>query len=107
MIDIKLLRENPGLVKENMKKKFQQDKLKLVDEVLALDEKWRKLKYEEDCFSIGSSELCGECICSSERPRRANGAVAVPEQRELRRSHDWQRHHIQHGIRRAAFGALD
>ncbi len=48
MIDIKLLRENPELVKENMKKKFQHDKLKLVDEVLGLDEKWRKLKYEED-----------------------------------------------------------
>ncbi len=48
MIDIKFLRENPEAVKENMKNKFQNDKLKLVDEVLVLDEKWRKLKYEED-----------------------------------------------------------
>ena len=48
MIDIKLIRENPELVKENMKKKFQNDNLKLVDEVITLDEKWRKLKYEED-----------------------------------------------------------
>ena len=48
MIDIKLVRENPNLVKENIKKKFQKEKLVLVDEVLALDEKWRKLKYEED-----------------------------------------------------------
>jgi len=48
MIDIKLLRENPELVKANIKKKFQNDKLPLVDEVLKLDEKWRKLKFDED-----------------------------------------------------------
>lgn len=48
MIDMKFLRENPGAVKENIKKKFQNEKLKLVDEVLKLDEKWRKLKFDED-----------------------------------------------------------
>ena len=37
MIDIKLLRENPELVKENIKKKFQDNKLPMVDEVLELD----------------------------------------------------------------------
>lgn len=48
MIDIKLLRENPEVVKENIKKKHQNDKLVLVDKVLKLDEQWRKKKYEED-----------------------------------------------------------
>jgi seryl-tRNA synthetase len=48
MIDIKFLRENPELVKENIKKKFQNDKLKLVDIVLKIDEEWRTLKYQED-----------------------------------------------------------
>ena len=48
MIDIKLLRENPELVKENIKKKFQEEKLKLVDEVLDLDEKLRAFKTEGD-----------------------------------------------------------
>lgn len=43
MIDIKLVRENPELVKENMKKKFQDKKLHIVDEVLALDEENRKV----------------------------------------------------------------
>ena len=38
MIDIKFLRENPEAVKENIKKKFQDSKLPLVDEVIALDE---------------------------------------------------------------------
>lgn len=48
MIDIKLLRENPELVKENIKKKFQDEKLVLVDEVLELDEKLRSFKTEGD-----------------------------------------------------------
>ncbi len=48
MIDIKLVRENPELVKENIKKKFQHDKTKLVDEVLKLDKEWRSLKFKED-----------------------------------------------------------
>ena len=48
MIDIKLIRENPELVKENIKKKFQDEKLPLVDKVKKLDEQWRKLKYQED-----------------------------------------------------------
>ena len=37
MIDIKLIRETPDLVKENIKKKFQEEKLPLVDEVAELD----------------------------------------------------------------------
>jgi len=41
MIDIKLVRENPDLVKENIKKKFQDHKLVLVDEVIDLDKKNR------------------------------------------------------------------
>lgn len=41
MIDIKFLRENPDAVKENIKKKFQDDKLPLVDEVIELDKEYR------------------------------------------------------------------
>ena len=48
MIDIKLIRESPELVKENIKKKFQDEKIVLVDKVRKLDEEWRKLKYKED-----------------------------------------------------------
>lgn len=48
MIDIKLIRENSDLVKKNIKKKFKKDKLPLVDKVLELDGKWRKLKFDED-----------------------------------------------------------
>ena len=48
MLDIKFLRENPELVKENIKKKFQDSKLPLVDEVIALDEEMRKNKRKAD-----------------------------------------------------------
>ena len=41
MLDIKLIRTQPELVKENIKKKFQFDKLALVDEVIALDTEYR------------------------------------------------------------------
>lgn len=48
MIDIKLIRENPELVKENIRKKFQDGKLALVDEVKQLDEDFRALKVKAD-----------------------------------------------------------
>ena len=47
MIDIKLLRENPDLVRENIKKKFQDSKLPLVDEVLELDAESRRSSFTE------------------------------------------------------------
>ncbi len=48
MLDIRLVRTNPELVKENMEKKFQHEKLHLVDEVLELDEKFRQAKSKGD-----------------------------------------------------------
>ncbi len=48
MIDINLIRENPELVRENIKKKFQDRKLPLVDEVLTLDKRRRELQQEGD-----------------------------------------------------------
>lgn len=48
MIDIKLIRENEELVKENMRKKFQDDKVHLVDEVKSLDEEFRLKKAQAD-----------------------------------------------------------
>ncbi|MBR3264623.1 MAG: serine--tRNA ligase [Erysipelotrichaceae bacterium] len=48
MIDIKLIRENPDLVKDNIRKKFQEEKLVLVDEVKKLDEDYRALRTTAD-----------------------------------------------------------
>ena len=48
MLDMKLIRTNPELVKENIKKKFQDEKLPLVDEVVNLDEEFREAKSRSD-----------------------------------------------------------
>ena len=48
MLDIKFVRENPDKVKENIKNKFQDKKLPLVDEVIELDKKIRDLKVRGD-----------------------------------------------------------
>ena len=57
MIDIKFLRENPDVVKENIKKKFQDDKLPLVDEVIALDQKNREIKGEVEALRAEKNKI--------------------------------------------------
>ena len=60
MIDIKFLRENPEAVKENIKKKFQDSKLPLVDEVITLDGESRKAKQEADDLRANRNKLSKE-----------------------------------------------
>ena len=60
MIDIKFLRENPDVVKENIKKKFQDNKLPLVDEVIALDEESRKTQQEADNIRANKNKIAKE-----------------------------------------------
>ena len=78
MIDIKLIRENRDLVKENIKKKFQDEKLSLVDEVYIYDEKVRKLKVEGDLLRK-ERKVMSEKIGSLMRDKKldeANGLKA-------------------------------
>ena len=60
MIDINLIRTNPELVKENIKKKFQDEKLPLVDEVISLDKENRSLKQEGDDLRAQRNKLSAE-----------------------------------------------
>ena len=60
MIDIKFLRENPDAVKENIKKKFQDSKLPLVDEVIELDAKSRAIKGEADSLRANRNKVSKE-----------------------------------------------
>lgn len=57
MLDIKFVRENPELVKENIKKKFQDAKLPLVDEVLQLDAELRAAKSEAEALRASRNKL--------------------------------------------------
>ena len=60
MIDIKLIRENKELVKENIKKKFQDEKLPLVDEVFDLDKRFREVQVRVDGLKAEKNRLSGE-----------------------------------------------
>ena len=57
MLDIKFLRENVEVVKENIKKKFQDEKLVLVDEVVEIDKKIRALKVETETLRASRNDL--------------------------------------------------
>ena len=60
MIDIKFLRENPEIVKENIRKKFQDQKLVLVDEVIELDALSRKTQQEADDLRASRNKISKE-----------------------------------------------
>ena len=60
MLDIKFVRENPELVKENIKKKFQDSKLPLVDEVIAMDAKRRAAQQEVDNLKAERNKISKE-----------------------------------------------
>ena len=60
MIDIKFLRENPEIVKQNIKNKFQDQKLHLVDEVIDLDEKNRNVKLNGDNLRSQRNSISSE-----------------------------------------------
>ncbi len=60
MLDIRFLRENPDIVKENIKKKFQDNKLALVDEVIELDAKSRAIKTEADSLRANRNKVSKE-----------------------------------------------
>ncbi len=57
MIDIKFLRENPDVVKQNIKNKFQNDKLPLVDEVIELDKQARAAQQEADALRANKNTI--------------------------------------------------
>ncbi len=60
MLDIRFLRENPDIVKENIKKKFQDNKLALVDEVIELDAQSRAIKSEADSLRANRNKVSKE-----------------------------------------------
>ena len=79
MIDINLIRTNKELVKENIKKKFQDEKFPLVDEVEELDKKNRALKQESDSLRASRNTLSAE-IGKLMRDKKVEEANKIKEQ---------------------------
>ena len=70
MLDIRFLRENPEIVKQNMKNKFQDSKLPLVDEVIALDMRNREIKQEVEALRAEKnkiSKMIGACMAQGKK----------------------------------------
>ena len=57
MLDIKFVRNNPEVVKQNIKNKFQDDKLPLVDEVIELDQRNREIKQEVEALRADKNQI--------------------------------------------------
>ena len=79
MIDIAVLRNDPERVRENLKKKFQEKKLPLVDEALALDEKRRALQTEGDSLRASRNALSKQ-IGQLMREKKAAEAEEIKKQ---------------------------
>ena len=57
MLDLKFVRENPDIVKQNIKNKFQDQKLELVDEVITLDAEKRSAQQEADSLRAARNKI--------------------------------------------------
>ena len=79
MIDIKFLRENPDAVKENIKKKFQDSKLPLVDEVIALDAQSRAAKQQADDLRANRNKISKEIGKLMAQGKREEGMALKDE----------------------------
>ncbi|MGN0531878.1 MAG: serine--tRNA ligase [Eubacterium sp.] len=79
MLDIKFVRENPEVVKENIKKKFQDKKLPLVDEVIALDEERRRVISQADTLRANRNKISKEIGALMAQGKREEG-MALKEQ---------------------------
>ena len=80
MLDIKFVKENIDLVKENMRKKNRED-LGIVDEVMDLDAKWRKLKYDEDDLRSLRNKVSAEV--AELKKKGENAASKLKEAKEI------------------------
>ncbi|MBR6702717.1 MAG: serine--tRNA ligase, partial [Clostridia bacterium] len=76
MIDIKFLRENPDAVKQNIKNKFQDSKLPLVDEVIELDAKLRAAKTEADNLRANRNKVSKEIGALMAQGKKEEGMAA-------------------------------
>jgi seryl-tRNA synthetase len=83
MIDIKLIRENPGLVKENIKKKFQDEKLPLVDEVITLDKEVREAKSKGDALRAERNRISKEIGLLMREGKKEEAEAAKAKVKEM------------------------
>ena len=85
MLDIKFVRNNPEVVKQNIKNKFQDDKLPLVDEVIELDQKNREIKQEVEALRADKNQISkqiGACMAQGKKEEAEELKKKVQENAE-------------------------
>ncbi len=100
MIDIKLIRENPDVVKENIKKKFQDEKLPLVDEVAELDDQVRKAKQEGDNLRSKRNAVSKEIGGLMGRMKKAESSGDTAEAEKLKAEVEAKKAEVEAGAKR-------
>ena len=81
MLDIKFVRENPEIVKQNIRNKFQDKKLHLVDEVIELDKKNREIKQEVEALRASRNKLSkeiGALMAQKKKKRQKRSKSRLP-----------------------------
>lgn len=79
MLDMKFVRENPELVKENIRKKFQDEKLPLVDQVIELDERRRAAMTKADELRANRNKLSKEIGALMAQGKKEEGMALAPK----------------------------
>ena len=85
MLDIKFVRNNPEVVKKNIKNKFQDDKLPLVDEVIELDQRNREIKQEVEALRADKNQISkqiGACMAQGKKEEAEELKKKVQENAE-------------------------
>jgi seryl-tRNA synthetase len=83
MLDIKFVRENPDAVRENMHKKNQDDRLHLVDDVLKLDEDWRKERYAADGLRARRNKVSEKINVLMKEGKKKDATSLIAEAKEI------------------------
>ena len=83
MIDIRLIREEPDKVKENIKKKFQDEKLKLLDDIIKHDETWRKKKYKLDELRSKRNKVSQEINALMKSKKKEEAQKLIKEAKKI------------------------
>ena len=89
MLDIKFVRNNPEVVKQNIKNKFQDDKLPLVDEVIELDQRNREIKQEVEALRADKNQISkqiGACMAQGKKEEAEELKREVQEECRTSRS---------------------
>ena len=99
MLDIKFVRENPELVKENIKKKFQDSKLLLVDEVIALDAEYRAAITEGDGLRAQRNKLSKSIGALMAQGKKDEAEKQVTEQADRLKELEMREAELQEEVR--------